>query len=107
MEIGAFTDKIQLVSFKDYDLGFLDEDVGRVDPADNPFMAKVLTMSSALRASFQIAGAFCRTGLQDLRRLDKRMNHYSLWAVVTLRASALCASFQIAGAFCRTGLRFS
>ncbi len=45
--------------------------------------------------------------LGGVRRLDKRMNHYSLWAVVTLRAAALCASFQNADAFCRTGLRFS
>jgi putative transposase len=33
-------DKIWLVSFMDYDLGFFDEDVGRVAPATNPFIPK-------------------------------------------------------------------
>ncbi len=30
-------DRIQLASFIGYDLGFFDEDVGRVEPATNPF----------------------------------------------------------------------
>jgi putative transposase len=38
-------DKIWLVSFLNYDLGFFDEDEGRVEPAPNPFEPKVLTMS--------------------------------------------------------------
>jgi putative transposase len=38
-------DGIWLVSFLEYDLGFFDQDVGRVEPAPNPFIAKVLTMS--------------------------------------------------------------
>jgi putative transposase len=38
-------DKIWLVSFMDYDLGFFDEDENRVEPADNPFVTKVLPMS--------------------------------------------------------------
>jgi putative transposase len=38
-------DKIWLVSFLGFDLGFFDEDVGRVEPAPNPFESKVLTMS--------------------------------------------------------------
>ena len=38
-------DKIWLVSFLDFDLGFFDEDEGRVEPAPNPFTPKVLTMS--------------------------------------------------------------
>ncbi len=36
---------IWVVSFLDYDLGFFDQDEGRVEPAPNPFIAKVLTMS--------------------------------------------------------------
>ena len=38
-------DGIWVVSFLDYDLGFFDTDQGRVEPAPNPFIAKVLTMS--------------------------------------------------------------
>jgi len=30
----------------DYDLGFFDDETGRVDYADNPFVAKVLPMSA-------------------------------------------------------------
>jgi putative transposase len=39
-------DKIWLVSFLDFDLGYFDELEGRVEPGPNPFEAKVLTMSS-------------------------------------------------------------
>lgn len=38
-------DKIWLVSFMDYDLGYFDTDSCRVEPIDNPFAAKVLPMS--------------------------------------------------------------
>jgi putative transposase len=38
-------DGIWLVSFLDYDLGFFDQEEGRIEPGPNPFMAKVLTMS--------------------------------------------------------------
>ena len=34
------------VSFMDYELGYFDTDVARVEPADNPFIPKVLPMSS-------------------------------------------------------------
>ncbi len=34
-------DKLWLVSFMDYDLGYFDEDNGRVEPIDNPFVLKV------------------------------------------------------------------
>jgi putative transposase len=37
-------DKIWLVSFMNYDLGFFDQEVGRVTSAENPFAAKVLPM---------------------------------------------------------------
>ena len=39
-------DRIWLVSFMVYDLGFFEEDADRVEPADNPFGPKVLPMSS-------------------------------------------------------------
>jgi putative transposase len=39
-------DQVWRVSFLDFDLGFLDRDQGRVEPAQNPFASeKVLTMS--------------------------------------------------------------
>jgi len=44
--IREVSDKIWLVSFLDYDLGYFDEDSRRVEPIDNPFAAKVLPMSS-------------------------------------------------------------
>ncbi len=34
-------DRIWLVSFMNYDLGFFDEDVGRVEPTTNPFVTKL------------------------------------------------------------------
>ena len=44
--IREVSDQIWLVSFMDYDLGFFDEEVGRVEPAENPFVPKLLPMSS-------------------------------------------------------------
>jgi len=44
--IREVNDKIWLVSFMQFDLGFFDEDENRVEPADNPFIPKVLPMSS-------------------------------------------------------------
>jgi putative transposase len=39
-------DQIWLVSLLDFDLGFFDQDEGRVEPAPNPFgLEKVFTMS--------------------------------------------------------------
>ena len=37
-------DRIWQVSFMDYDLGYFDEEIGRVEPGDNPFATKVLPM---------------------------------------------------------------
>ena len=39
-------DKIWLVSFMDYDLGYFDEQTCKLEPLENPFRAKVLPMSS-------------------------------------------------------------
>ncbi len=39
--IREVADNIWLVSFLDYDLGFFDEEEGRVEPAANPFLLKV------------------------------------------------------------------
>ncbi|HZN24565.1 MAG TPA: hypothetical protein VFB75_10080 [Burkholderiales bacterium] len=39
------SDKIWLVTFMDYDLGFFDLETCRLEPTTNPFEAKVLPMS--------------------------------------------------------------
>ena len=39
------SDKIWLVSFMNYDLGFFDHETGRLGSVENPFVAKVLPMS--------------------------------------------------------------
>jgi putative transposase len=44
--IKEVSDKIWLVSFMKYDLGFFDHEAGRVECAENPFGARVLPMSS-------------------------------------------------------------
>jgi putative transposase len=44
--IREIEEKIWLVSFMHYDLGFFDHETGRVECTDNPFEAKVLPMSS-------------------------------------------------------------
>jgi putative transposase len=44
--IKEVNDKIWLVTFMDYDLGYFDEDSKRFEPISNPFRAKVLPMSS-------------------------------------------------------------
>ena len=43
--IREVSNKIWLVTFMDYDLGFFDEDQPRVEPVDDPFKTKVLPMS--------------------------------------------------------------
>ena len=44
--IREIDDQIWLVSFMDFDLGYFDQEEGRVEPAENPFVPKVLPMSS-------------------------------------------------------------
>ena len=43
--VRQLTDKIWLVSFMHYDLGFFDDETSRLEPAPNPFEARVLPMS--------------------------------------------------------------
>ena len=43
--IREVADKIWLVTFMHYDLGFFDHETGRVECAPNPFEAQVLPMS--------------------------------------------------------------
>ena len=43
--IREVSEKIWLVSFMHYDLGFFDEEANRVECAENPFGAKLSTMS--------------------------------------------------------------
>ena len=40
------SDRIWLVSFMDYDLGYFDDETCRLEPIDNPFGSRVLPMSS-------------------------------------------------------------
>ena len=44
--IREIDEKIRLVSFMHYDLGFFDHETGRVECAENPFQAKGLPMPS-------------------------------------------------------------
>ncbi len=44
--ITEVSDKIWLVSFMHFDIGFFDEDENKVQPATNPFLPKVLPLSS-------------------------------------------------------------
>lgn len=46
VSITEVSEKIWLVSFLEYDLGFFDQDQDRVEPAQNPFTPKVLPVSS-------------------------------------------------------------
>ena len=39
------SDRIWLVSFMDYDLGYFDDETCRLEPIENPFAAKVLPMA--------------------------------------------------------------
>jgi putative transposase len=43
--VKELSDRIWLVSFMNYDLGFFDDETCRLESADNPFEAKVLPMS--------------------------------------------------------------
>ena len=45
--IKEVSDKVWLVSFMQYDLGFFDQETGRITSAENPFGAKVLPMCPA------------------------------------------------------------
>ena len=40
MDIREVADKVCLVSFMQYGIGFFDEEAGRVEPAVNPFIPK-------------------------------------------------------------------
>jgi len=43
---GKSKDRLWLVSFMDYDLGYFDDTECRLEPIDNPFGPKLLPMSS-------------------------------------------------------------
>jgi putative transposase len=44
--VKQINDKIWLVTFMDYDLGFFDDETCRLEPIAHPFEARVLPMSS-------------------------------------------------------------
>ena len=43
------SDRIWVVTFMDYDLGYLDDETCRLEPSANPFGPKVLPMSPEIR----------------------------------------------------------
>ena len=43
--VRQITERIWLVSFMDYDLGYFDDETCRLEPIDNPFSPNVLPMS--------------------------------------------------------------
>jgi putative transposase len=45
VSVKQVSDKIWLVSFMQYDLGYFDHETCRLEPIENPFAAKVLPMS--------------------------------------------------------------
>ena len=53
--IKEVSDKVWLVSFMQYDLGFFDSETDRVTSAENPFGAKVLPMCPAPCARVVVA----------------------------------------------------
>jgi hypothetical protein len=48
-------DRIWLVSLMHYDLGYFDDEAGRVEPIENPFGSKVLPMRSAVSVKVVVA----------------------------------------------------
>jgi hypothetical protein len=62
-------DKIWLVSFMDFDLGFFDEDCGRVEPAPNPFWLFII--NGGHRGSLD---CFCGNGLRRTPDVPRRIN---------------------------------
>jgi len=45
VRVNQVSDKIWLVSFMEYDLGYFDHQTCRLEPVENPFAAKVFPMS--------------------------------------------------------------
>jgi putative transposase len=43
--VRQITERIWLVSFMECDLGYFDDETGRLEPIDNPLRARVLPMS--------------------------------------------------------------
>jgi putative transposase len=46
LDVTQVGERIWLVTFMHYDLGYFDDDVGRLEPIENPFGPKVLPMCS-------------------------------------------------------------
>jgi len=66
MGIKEVSEKIWLVTFMNYDLGFFGDGTGRGECADNPFVAKGLPMSPAPCARVVVASFFHRRPLGRL-----------------------------------------
>ncbi len=50
--IKQVSDRIWLVTFIDYDLGYFDDETCRLEPIDNPFGPKVLPMSPVSNVTY-------------------------------------------------------
>jgi len=53
------SERVWLVSFMDYDLGYFDDETCRLEPIENPFGPKVLPMSPALSVRIVVACLRC------------------------------------------------
>lgn len=73
-------DKIWLVSFMNYDLGFFDQECGRVTSAENPFDAKVLPMCPAPCVRVVVASFYHRSS--EIFRTQGRHDDQSLFLSV-------------------------
>jgi len=56
--IKEVSEKIWLVTFMHYDLGFFDQECGRVECAESPFGAKLLPMSPAPYVRVVVASSY-------------------------------------------------
>jgi putative transposase len=50
---------VWLVTFMHYDLGYFDDETGRLEPIDNPFGPKLLPMSPAPSVRIVVACSRC------------------------------------------------
>jgi putative transposase len=89
--IKEVSDRIWLVSFMDYDLGFFDHETGRLGTAENPFAAKVLPMSP-WEPSEGVRDVDDRPALRVLRRSFSTPDPFSVQAASGLADNELVIS---------------
>ncbi len=75
--IKEVSDKVWLVSFMQYDLGFFDHETGRITSAENPFGAKVLPMCPAQGGNQKLASEAIKPMSKDgTMGRPRNMAHY-------------------------------